>query len=872
MDYIFNIKAKFDKISETKVMNDFLKLKKDIEKDTVKVNAVLNPDSLSIKAIQEQLNKEKLNINIGNVTFNPSEIDSSINKATNQIEQKLNASMSQMTMNVSGFTGDTKVQYIDLLKQMGLDKDNIEEATRKIDKLGISINKISATNDTTGNKITALIQGEDALGRTVTLTQTITSEADKAARSVVNITTNYKQQQIEVAKANKELQQQLSYMAKIQRQAESIKAANSERKNPLKDISIADDGSGKLTYDKNEVTKTSKAYADAYNALLIKVAEYNAKLAEGERITAQEKRDLDDMVSNVRILGSNAKSTQSTATSNRSKDVGQQIKAEEESLKKFVLEIEKSDVATQQFAGDIKKLQKMLEEAGSSKNKVKAFGDYKDELDIVKASFQRAKEEATQFANVAKQLDSLETFSKQGILGKSANNAGVQDLNNKIAELRENWTKLQVEMDSADSPEAMETARAKAQELSKAIANTAKEAKELKANLTEVTNATKLATEKQNFGNRIDNWLKENTKASESLRQKMIQLKAEMESADDVRFTELKKEFAALNNYAKATGQTGKSMFDTIKEKIGKFTGWFTIANAIMTITNYAKQSIGVLHEMDDIMTEISKTSDMSAESLKQLGETAFDAANKYGVTVQSYLTGVQEMSRAGYDEAAESMANLAILAQAAGDMTAQTAQDYLIATDAAYQLAGSEEKLSKILDGQNQITNNYAISMTDMAEATKEAASIAANYGVSIEQLSALITMAVSKTRQSGSEAGNALKSLFVNLSDITNKERMKAFDALGVSVYKFVDGVKQVKTPIELLKELSEVFNSLPEGDEKRNILLDDIGGKHYANTLAAILQDWQSMEGMMNTYYEGMGSAEKEANGCFYVQKCA
>lgn len=158
--------------------------------------------------------------------------------------------------------------------------------------------------------------------------------------------------------------------------------------------------------------------------------------------------------------------------------------------------------------------------------------------------------------------------------------------------------------------------------------------------------------------------------------------------------------------------------------------------------------------------------------------------------------------------------------------------------------------------------TNNYAISMTDMAEATKEAASIAANYGVSIEQLSALITMAVSKTRQSGSEAGNALKALFVNLSDVTNKERMKAFETLGVDVYKFVDGVKQVKTPIELLGELSEVFNSLSEGDEKRNILLNDIGTKHHANTLAAILQDWQSMEGVMNTYYEGMGSAEKEA----------
>lgn len=725
MDYIFNIKAKFDKTSETKVMNDFLKLKKDIEKDTVKVNAVLNPDSLSIKAIQEQLNKEKLNINIGNVTFNPSEIDSSIDQATNQVQQKLNNAMSQMTMNVHAFDIESRGQYETLLAKMGLGDKEIRQATREIEQLGIQIDKISATNynNETG-KISAIIQGTDALGRMVTVTRDIKTELNEAGdeeiklgNQVVTVTTNYKKQQEELAKisrqrqseiekTNKELQQQQTYMAKIQQQAESIKAANSDRKNALNGVESTNVAGMTLLSYTEEAADSAKEYVNAFNELQYKVAEYNVQLANSNTLTEEQKRTLDSMLANVRLLGTNAKSIQSTATSNRSKDVGKQVETEREKLGKFELEVEKSGIKVDEFKARIQTLKEALNNVGTDAN---AFGKWQDELDVVKASFQRAKEEATQFANVAKQLDSLETFSKQGILGKSANNAGVQDLNNKITELRENWTKLQVEMDSADSPEAMETARTKAQELSKAIANTAKEAKELKANLTEVTNATKLATEKQNFGNRIDNWLKENTKASESLRQKMIQLKAEMESADDVRFTELKKEFAALNNYAKATGQTGKSMFDTIKEKIGKFTGWFTIANAIMTITNYAKQSIGVLHEMDDIMTEISKTSDMSAESLKQLGETAFDAANKYGVTVQSYLTGVQEMSRAGYDEAAESMANLAILAQAAGDMTAQTAQDYLIATDAAYQLAGSEEKLSKILDGQNMI-NLYII------------------------------------------------------------------------------------------------------------------------------------------------------------------
>ena len=59
-----------------------------------------------------------------------------------------------------------------------------------------------------------------------------------------------------------------------------------------------------------------------------------------------------------------------------------------------------------------------------------------------------------------------------------------------------------------------------------------------------------------------------------------------------------------------------------------------------------------------------------------------------------------------------------------------------------------------------------------------------------------------------------------------------------------------------------MATVFNRLEEGDPNRALLLNEIGGKHHANTLAAILSDWQKMDSIMNTYYSGFGSAEIEA----------
>ena len=151
---------------------------------------------------------------------------------------------------------------------------------------------------------------------------------------------------------------------------------------------------------------------------------------------------------------------------------------------------------------------------------------------------------------------------------------------------------------------------------------------------------------------------------------------------------------------------------------------------------------------------------------------------------------------------------------------------------------------------------------MQAITEATKEAASIANQYGVSIEELTALITIAESRTKQGGNVVGNAIKSILLQTQDITNNQVVKAFDSVGISMYKIVDGAKLLKTPIELLKELAEVFNSLPQGDDRKATVLSDIGGKYRANTLAAILQDWDSMQGIMETYERGAGSAMREA----------
>ena len=52
-----------------------------------------------------------------------------------------------------------------------------------------------------------------------------------------------------------------------------------------------------------------------------------------------------------------------------------------------------------------------------------------------------------------------------------------------------------------------------------------------------------------------------------------------------------------------------------------------------------------------------------------------------------------------------------------------------------------------------------------------------------------------------------------------------------------KVVDGAEQLKTPIELIYELADAYNSLPEGDVMRANILNEIGQKRHAKVCVVI-----------------------------------
>ena len=351
--------------------------------------------------------------------------------------------------------------------------------------------------------------------------------------------------------------------------------------------------------------------------------------------------------------------------------------------------------------------------------------------------------------------------------------------------------------------------------------------------------------DKQNkLSNDIQNWLSKNTAASKSARASLEAYFKELSegrvTAERLKYieTELKK----IDTQQRGMGKVGLAFKDQWTQAVDSFKTWLSASSAVMLVVSKTKEAVTELKEIDTILTEISKTNDkLSKSDLKNIGNNAFETASKYGKKATDYLSGVQEASRAGYENA-ENIAELSTAAQGAGDMTAELANSYIIATDKAYGMEGSVQKLTQTLDGANEITNHNAVNMTELAEGMKVVGSQAASSQISVEETTAALGTLIAVTQQGGSQMGNAFKGILMNLRQVTGEvdgeeidqesltKYEKACEALGVSLSEVKDGAVSLKEPMQILKELSAEYTKLDKDDAKRANLLSAVGGKVY------------------------------------------
>ena len=386
------------------------------------------------------------------------------------------------------------------------------------------------------------------------------------------------------------------------------------------------------------------------------------------------------------------------------------------------------------------------------------------------------------------------------------------------------------------------------------------------------------ATEQQRLtlANTIEAWNQKNTAATKAVLEqnnKYIASLRELDvTMDRVSFDNIKNGFKQAENSMRGLGKLGASFRNQMKQAVQSFTTWLSASTAVMMVISKTREAITELKEIDTLLTEISKANDKLTKSqLSGIGDRSFETASQYGRKATDYLAGVQEMSRAGYQNA-EAMGELSVKAQGAGAMTADVANSFIVATDKAYKLNGSLTDLTTVMDGINYITNHNAVNMTELSEGFSVVASTAASFGVDANELSAALGTMAASTQQSGSEVARAFRAILLNIRQVSDEEEgidtegltkyEEACNALNVRLKETKNGVQELRDPMEVLKQLSVEYNKLSDTDIRKVNLLNSVGGKLRATQLDALLRGWSDYETMLGQFADGAGSMAKEA----------
>ena len=338
-------------------------------------------------------------------------------------------------------------------------------------------------------------------------------------------------------------------------------------------------------------------------------------------------------------------------------------------------------------------------------------------------------------------------------------------------------------------------------------------------------------------------------------------------------FTDARNEIVALAGDTKKVAGTFESFFNELKGKFKSIFSYMIASFSFHEIWQVIKTGINYVREIDSALTELKKVTNETETSYDNFLQSMAKTGSVIGATVQDLTTMAADWARLGYsmEEAGKLAESTAILLNVSEFDDATKASEALISTMQAFGYTADESQ--HVVDILNEVGNNYAISSDGLAIALQDSASALMTAGASLEESVALIA-AANKVVQDPSSVGGALRTISLRLRgtsvevleemgeetegviESTSKLQEKIKALSGVDILSASGGYR---SPYEILKDIAEVYESIDPMDQAA--LIELIAGKNRANTLAAILTNFEDLEYAYEDAMQAEGSALKE-----------
>lgn len=306
-----------------------------------------------------------------------------------------------------------------------------------------------------------------------------------------------------------------------------------------------------------------------------------------------------------------------------------------------------------------------------------------------------------------------------------------------------------------------------------------------------------------------------------------------------------------------------KSPLGSIGRDINEFTGALDAANkrviafgASVAVIEGVRQAfvqlVATTVEVEKRFADINNILNLSSRSLEEFSKAVFNTAKNTGQSLQTAADAAVELSRQGLgaEETLKRLNDALILSRLSG-LDAAKSVEALTATINSFnkQILTSSEIVNKFAE----LDARFAVSSADLAEGLSRVGSSAQEAGLSLEEVSALITSVQQTTARGGSVIGNAFKTIFTRIS---RSDVQQALNEIGVATQN-ADG--SFRNQAAVLQDLAKVYRTLP--DAQRAYIAETVAGVYQSNIFKAAIND---LGNSFSIYRQALETATKATDG--------
>lgn len=476
--------------------------------------------------------------------------------------------------------------------------------------------------------------------------------------------------------AGANLKSTLNFLTRIDEKIMSIQSKSTKQANPLKEGTV---------------------YYDNYNK---KLSETVAKIEEiksaNKTLSIEQKNEINKMVTELQLY---AKEQQKLAYPPMisSTSVEDNIKKAQASLTTLEQKWKNQGILTGEFKTQVANLRLELEKVGNTEG----LNKYNTSLKLVQ---ENAKQLFSTQQEISTAITQLNTLQNSPTFTKNASNPAVtqtkQDINSLITAYQNLATKLQGNI----TPAGLETVRTELTQLNARFNDATTTAKRFETELRNDNGAEKQAQRVALLKAQLTALEKANPKAMKQYGDAIKSLMATLNNNPDTRAIErVTKDIQLLRREINNANLAGKTLWQTLKEKAGKFVGWMSLTGIISSIWHEMQQMVTNVIELDSAMTNLKKVTDETDITYSRFLKNASQQAKELHSTMTDLVEQTATWAKLGFSlQEAESLAKISMIYSKVGEVDNTTSVSDLVTAMKAFNIESS--KSITIVDALNEL------------------------------------------------------------------------------------------------------------------------------------------------------------------------